>query len=85
MSKTLAEIQAVISEQRLSKDRRSKLPPAASYQLKLGQRARVYREKERSWDGPFEVIRVEDKIVTATIEKEAKLFNKCKVLPVPKN
>lgn len=83
MAKARLEMQAIIAEQRINQALRSKLPPAASYAIKPGQQARVYREKERCWDGPFHVLRVKDKIITVRIGKDAKQFNKSHVLPIP--
>lgn len=82
MTKARAEMQPIIAEQRISQTLRSKQPHVALYQVRPGQKAHVYREKEPRWHAPFEVVLVENKIIVVKISNEAKTFNKSKALPM---
>lgn len=43
---------------RIKTDFKEKLPPASRYDFSPGQTVRVYREKNRSWEGPFKVRKI---------------------------
>lgn len=83
MEEARDEMQSMISKQRISQALRSKLPPAAYFTYNRARKqARVYREKERLWVGPFEVIRVGNKTVTIEIGSMVEEFNKTQILLV---
>ena len=57
------EMGRIISEQRITRALRSKLPPAVINHVKAADDVLVFREKAIRWIGPYKVSRVEDKMV----------------------
>lgn len=70
-------------KQRIILALRSKFPSAASYKVKAGQKARIYLQRKRRWDGPFDGVSVQHEISTLKIGNEAEQFNKSELLLAP--
>ena len=47
------EMANIVAQRRVNDALRRKFPPATAYHIKSGDQVRVYREKTRTWDGPF--------------------------------
>ena len=57
------EMGRIVTEQRISRALKSKLPPAVTHDIKSGDDVLVFREKNKRWIGPYKASRVEDKKV----------------------
>ena len=58
------EMNAIISERRVSKILHRNIPQATDRVYQAGQEVLVYREGPDQWMGPFILSKVEDKLVT---------------------
>lgn len=75
------EMSQIVCEKRLNDALRRKLPDSTSYLIRPGDNVRVFRETSKAWDGPFQVTKLDRKLVTVTDGIKAKTFNIAQVLP----
>lgn len=75
----------ISAEQRSLRALRSKVPPVARYLVKLGDLVRVFREKERIWIEPVEVVTVEGKAVYVSNTTKVMKFNVSQIMPLKSN
>lgn len=75
------EMGRIVTEQRITRALRSKLPPAVTHDIRVGQESLVYREKKKRWVGPYTVSRIEDKRAFISDGKSTRPFNLSKLLP----
>lgn len=66
-----------VTEQRITRAIRSKIPSAVSYDI----RALIYRERKPRWIGPYRVHRVEDKPTFITDGQHRRPFYVSQLLP----
>lgn len=62
---------------------RSKLLPDTRYLICPGDKVRDYRENTKTCNGPYEVTKVSNKIISDTDGIKIKQFNITSVLPMP--
>ena len=75
------EMGSIVSEQRITRALRSKLPPAVLHNKNAGDDVLVFREKKKRWVGPYKVNRVEDKMAFITDGKTTRPFSVTQILP----
>ena len=75
------EMGRIVTEQRISRALRSKLPPAVLHNIKAGDNVLVYREAKKRWIGPYTVNRVEDKLAFLSDGKTSRPFSVTQILP----
>lgn len=75
------EMETIVSEQRIERALRSKLPPAVRYKIDPGDEVLVYREEPRKWLGPYKVQRIDGKRVFVNDGTTTRPFNMTHVLP----
>jgi hypothetical protein len=56
-----AEMETITAELKIRKALTSKIPPAAQYQLAVGQHVLIDRENVIVADGPFEIVAIAEK------------------------
>lgn len=71
------------SRNRIRTALKSKLPPAAQYFICLGDKGKVYLENAKEWNGPYEVTKVSNRIISVTDGIKLKQFNITSVLRIP--
>lgn len=60
------EMETITAEQRIITALRFKQPSASRYKLSPGDLVLVYREKDRKWVDPVEIVKVERKLTYVT-------------------
>lgn len=76
------EMAKIAAEQRVIMALKSKVPPDSRFVLKPGDLVRVYREKERRWIGPVEIVKLEDKSVFVSDTTKVVKFKISKIMPI---
>ena len=75
------EMGRIVTEQRIARALKSKLPPAVTHNLNPGDNVLVFREKKKRWIGPYRVSRIEEKRIFITDGKSTRPFSITQVLP----
>jgi hypothetical protein len=57
-----AEMNSIVAERRVVQALQSAVPAAADRVYQVGEEVLVYREKERTWAGPYTVKNIDEKI-----------------------
>lgn len=78
------EMHSITAKLKIQKALRSKIPPASTYQVNVGDDVYVYKEKDKKWRGPFQVIRIFDKQVFVNRDGKEAQYSITHVLPVEK-
>ena len=78
------EYATIVSQLRVAQALRSKVPPAAKHIIVPGDRVFVFREGNKSFLGPFPVIRVSQKEVYVSQDNKLAHYNLSQVIPASK-
>lgn len=75
------EMASISARLRIQQALRSKIPPATDYVVNPGNLVYVFRDNDRKWHGPYEVLKVYNKEIYVSVDGVEKHFNISQIIP----